>query len=195
MLYKCSFLSLCVLIPQKSWQNHVFSDSTTNIQRATVLLFCLTGHPHPPSPPALSRPSGEALQPQAGLLPSKTQRPRPLCTALGVLETSGEKRGSLRAARREISVFTSIIGLDARTLASMLVSLAEPPTVAKKRMAYLAETVFPAPDSPLTMMDWFFSSLWQQKRKTFVNQSVLLLIKRSHRAISLRLHVPPPPLP
>lgn len=26
-------------------------------------------------------------------------------------------------------------------------------------MAYLADTVFPAPDSPLTMMDWFFSSL------------------------------------
>lgn len=26
-------------------------------------------------------------------------------------------------------------------------------------MAYLADTVLPAPDSPLTMMDWFFSSL------------------------------------
>lgn len=52
-----------------------------------------------------------------------------------------------------------MMGLEARTLASMLVSLAEPPTVAKKRMAYLAETVLPAPDSPLTMMDWFFSSL------------------------------------
>lgn len=51
------------------------------------------------------------------------------------------------------------MGLDARTLSSTLVSLAEPPTVAKNRMAYFAETVFPAPDSPLTMIDWFFSSL------------------------------------
>jgi hypothetical protein len=30
-------------------------------------------------------------------------------------------------------------------------------------MAYLADTVFPAPDSPLTMMDWFFSSLEGKK--------------------------------
>lgn len=55
----------------------------------------------------------------------------------------------------------------------MLVSLAEPPTVAKKRMAYLAETVFPAPDSPLTMMDWFFSSLLEQRRKALVNSSFM----------------------
>lgn len=30
-------------------------------------------------------------------------------------------------------------------------------------MAYLADTVLPAPDSPLTMMDWFFSSLQRKK--------------------------------
>lgn len=48
---------------------------------------------------------------------------------------------------------TSMIGLDASTFSSTLVSFAEPPTVAKKRIAYFAETVFPAPDSPLTIMD------------------------------------------
>lgn len=51
------------------------------------------------------------------------------------------------------------MGLDASTFSSTLVSFAEPPTVAKNRMAYFAETVLPAPDSPLTMMDWFLSSL------------------------------------
>lgn len=52
-----------------------------------------------------------------------------------------------------------MMGLEAKTLSSMLASLAEPLTVAKYRMAYLADTVFPAPDSPLTMIDWFLSSL------------------------------------
>lgn len=56
-----------------------------------------------------------------------------------------------------------MIGLEARTFSSMLASLAEPLTVAKYLMAYLADTVFPAPDSPLTMMDWFLSSLARQK--------------------------------
>ena len=48
---------------------------------------------------------------------------------------------------------TSMMGLEANTFSSTLASLAEPLTVAKYLMAYLAETVFPAPDSPLTMMD------------------------------------------
>lgn len=51
------------------------------------------------------------------------------------------------------------MGLEAKTFSSTLASLADPLTVAKYLMAYLAETVFPAPDSPLTMMDWFRSSL------------------------------------
>jgi hypothetical protein len=46
-----------------------------------------------------------------------------------------------------------MMGLEAKTFSSTLASLAEPLTVAKYLMAYLAETVFPAPDSPLTMMD------------------------------------------
>lgn len=46
----------------------------------------------------------------------------------------------------------SIIGLLARTFRSMFVSDSLPPTAAKYRMAYLALTVFPAPDSPDTMM-------------------------------------------
>lgn len=52
-----------------------------------------------------------------------------------------------------MSVLTSMMGLEARTFSSTLASLAEPLTVAKYLMAYLADTVFPAPDSPLTMID------------------------------------------
>jgi len=52
-----------------------------------------------------------------------------------------------------------MMGLEASTFSSTLLSRVEPPTVAKKRMAYFADTVLPAPDSPLTMMDWFLSSL------------------------------------
>ena len=48
---------------------------------------------------------------------------------------------------------TSIIGLEASTFFSTCVSVAEPPTVAKYRMAYFADTVLPAPDSPDTMID------------------------------------------
>lgn len=55
-----------------------------------------------------------------------------------------------------------MMGLEAKTFSSMLASLAEPLTVAKYLMAYLAETVFPAPDSPLTMIDWFLSSLMEK---------------------------------
>lgn len=64
------------------------------------------------------------------------------------------------------SPLTSMMGLDAITFSSTLVSLLEPPTVAKYRMAYFAETVFPAPDSPLTMMDWFLSSLQNDQRRS-----------------------------
>lgn len=59
--------------------------------------------------------------------------------------------------------FTSMIGLDANTFFSICVSVWEPPTVAKYRMAYLADTVFPAPDSPDTIIDWSLSSLQQSK--------------------------------
>lgn len=59
-----------------------------------------------------------------------------------------------------------MMGLEANTFSSMLASLAEPLTVAKYLMAYLAETVFPAPDSPLTMMDWFLSSLTEKQTQT-----------------------------
>lgn len=45
------------------------------------------------------------------------------------------------------------MGFEAKTFSSTLASLADPLTVAKYLMAYLAETVFPAPDSPLTMID------------------------------------------
>lgn len=48
---------------------------------------------------------------------------------------------------------TSIIGLEDNTFFSTWVSCDDPPTVAKYRIAYLAETVFPAPDSPDTIID------------------------------------------
>ena len=60
---------------------------------------------------------------------------------------------------------TSIIGLEAKTFFSTCVSVAEPPTVAKYRMAYFADTVLPAPDSPDTMIDWSLSSLKTTRRK------------------------------
>jgi hypothetical protein len=54
-------------------------------------------------------------------------------------------------------------GLDANTRFSIWVSASAPHTVAKYRMAYFADTVFPAPDSPDTMIDWFSSNLEKQK--------------------------------
>ena len=56
-----------------------------------------------------------------------------------------------------------MMGLEARTFLSICVSAEAPPTEAKYLMAYLALTVFPAPLSPLTMMDWLQCSLcrWQ----------------------------------
>lgn len=68
-------------------------------------------------------------------------------------------------------VLTSMMGLEARTFSSTLVSVEEPPTVAKNLMAYLADTVLPAPDSPLTMIDWFRSSLQKRHRKTLSGKS------------------------
>jgi len=52
-----------------------------------------------------------------------------------------------------------MIGFEANTRFSTCVSASAPQTVAKYRMAYFAETVFPAPDSPDTMIDWFSSNL------------------------------------
>lgn len=51
------------------------------------------------------------------------------------------------------------MGLEARTFFSTCVSVSEPLIVAKYLMAYLAETVLPAPDSPDTMMLWLLFSL------------------------------------
>lgn len=57
---------------------------------------------------------------------------------------------------------TSVIGLDARTLSSTRVLLPDLLTTAKYLIAYRADTVLPAPDSPLTMIDWF---LWFLRKK------------------------------
>lgn len=48
---------------------------------------------------------------------------------------------------------TSVIGLDASTLSSTCALLLDLLTVAKYLIVYLADTVFPAPDSPLTIID------------------------------------------
>lgn len=55
--------------------------------------------------------------------------------------------------------YTSIIGLEASTFFSTWVSVSEPLIVAKYLIAYFAETVFPAPDSPDTIMLWLLFSL------------------------------------
>ena len=61
------------------------------------------------------------------------------------------------------------MGLDARTFFSTCVSFCEPPTIAQYLMAYLADTVLPAPDSPLTMIDWFCSNLHRKKHREWKN--------------------------
>lgn len=58
---------------------------------------------------------------------------------------------------KDVTLFTSVMGLDARTLSSTRVVLPDLLTTAKYLMAYRADTVLPAPDSPLTIIDWF---LW-----------------------------------
>ena len=58
---------------------------------------------------------------------------------------------------------TSMIGLEARTFFSTAVSLTDPPTFAKYRIANFALTVLPAPDSPETIIDWFSSCLKNRK--------------------------------
>lgn len=59
---------------------------------------------------------------------------------------------------------TSIIGLEASTFFSTWVSVDEPvAAVAKNLIAYLAETVLPAPDSPETIIDWSWFSLREVK--------------------------------
>ena len=73
----------------------------------------------------------------------------------------------------------SMIGDDAKTRRSTFVSLFPsfvlpslvPPTVAKYRIAYLALTVLPAPDSPETMIDW---SCVYLKRKFSIKSTWIL---------------------
>lgn len=63
---------------------------------------------------------------------------------------------------------TSVMGLDARTLSSTRVLLPDLLTTAKYLMAYRADTVLPAPDSPLTMIDWFLRFLRDKRSMTKV---------------------------
>lgn len=66
---------------------------------------------------------------------------------------------------------TSVIGLDANTLSSTRVLLPDLLTTAKYLIAYRADTVLPAPDSPLTMIDWF---LWFLEEKMNFRTSITL---------------------
>lgn len=67
------------------------------------------------------------------------------------------------------------MGLEANTFFSIWVSVEDPPTVAKYRIAYLADTVLPAPDSPLTIIDWFWLSLKKNKIKSHVVNMVSII--------------------
>lgn len=58
-----------------------------------------------------------------------------------------------------------MIGFDARIFFSICVSESDPLMVAKYLMAYLADTVFPAPDSPETIILW---SLFSLEKITFI---------------------------
>lgn len=71
------------------------------------------------------------------------------------------------------------MGLEANTFFSIWVSVEDPPTVAKYRIAYLADTVLPAPDSPLTIIDWFWLSLKnkQDEKRYVVNATNYLFTK------------------
>jgi len=74
------------------------------------------------------------------------------------------------------------MGLEASTRFSICVSASAPQTVAKYLMAYLAETVFPAPDSPDTIMDWFSSNLkFKQNAKIFMMKKSRRYTKLSQR--------------
>lgn len=56
-----------------------------------------------------------------------------------------------------------MIGLEAKTFFSTWVSVSEPLIVAKYLIAYLADTVLPAPDSPETIILWLLFSLEKNK--------------------------------
>lgn len=88
-------------------------------------------------------------------VPDRLWADAPLTEALRSVPKDGRTQPSL----------TSIMGLEAKTFSSTLVCCAAPPTTAKYLMVNLAETVFPDPDSPLMMMDWFFSSLHTTRRQ------------------------------
>ena len=72
---------------------------------------------------------------------------------------------------------TSVMGLVARTLRSTWVSVDEPPAVAKYRIASLAVTVLPAPDSPDMTIDWSMFSLWHQNKVTIHHYNSLKILK------------------
>ena len=73
--------------------------------------------------------------------------------------------------RSLVCILTSMTGFEASTFFSTCVSDSEPPTAAKYLIAYFALTVFPAPLSPLTMIDWFCSSLQENNRNLNKNLS------------------------
>lgn len=87
------------------------------------------------------------------------------------ISRSSEKRSSMYFPKREELSFrvvfafpiASITGFEASTFFSIWVMFAAPPTEAKYRIANLAETVLPAPDSPDTIIDWFLFSLNRQR--------------------------------
>lgn len=78
------------------------------------------------------------------------------------------------------------MGLEANTFFSIWVSVEDPPTVAKYRIAYLADTVLPAPDSPLTIIDWFWLSLKNKQDEKSHVMNMLPIILTMHDFDSLQ---------
>lgn len=73
---------------------------------------------------------------------------------LAVREKNGED-----GRRRQCQLNESrLTGFEARTIASIEVSDVAPVADAKYRIAYFADTVLPAPDSPEMMIDWLVPS-------------------------------------
>ena len=66
------------------------------------------------------------------------------------------------------------MGLVARTFRSTWVSVDDPPAVAKYRMASLAVTVLPAPDSPDITIDWCWFSLMFNSIIYFINKIIFI---------------------
>lgn len=143
--------SIIILAEEHTWK------TTLDFSRRYVLMFAPMMSPFLPKPISM-------YFPKRLLLSFRVVLAFPIdCRHKHRLFASWKRsRTDSKNSYSSVTSITSIIGLEARTLSSTLVCCAAPPTTAKYLMVNLAETVFPEPDSPLMMIDWFFSSLYTQ---------------------------------